>query len=108
MQLRMLDRIADEIEELVIEVEAYLSEGGFRRVRRSTLVHLLKIVPGLTGSIAAVQGAAGTLETAGRIEVNPLAYLAFAHTELRLDNRRLAVPWDQRLLVEAFSPRHDG
>jgi hypothetical protein len=103
MQLRRIDRIAEEVDELVREVEAYLGEAGFRGLRRSALVHLLKIVPGLAGPVSAAQGAAGALERTEHIEIHPLAYLAFARRELHLDARRLAIPWDQHLLVAAFS-----
>jgi hypothetical protein len=100
---REIDRIAEEVEELIEGVEAYLTESGFRRLRRSSLLSLLQAAPGVGGSAAALQGAAGKLERAGHVETKPLAYLAFARTELRLDREDAGRMMPQPLLLETFS-----
>ena len=84
LHFRALDRIAEEIEELTAQVEAYLRESGIRRIRRSGLLRILKVVPGLSGPIEAAQETAAVLATAPDVTGEPLAYLAFARAELRL------------------------
>lgn len=84
LQVRALDRLGEEVVELTAEAEAYLREAGLRRVSRSPLLRMLKVVPGLSGRLSAAQEAAETLQIETHVESEPLAYLAFARAELKL------------------------
>jgi hypothetical protein len=84
LQVRALDRLSDEVVELTAEAEAYLREAGLRRVSRSPLLRMLKVVPGLSGRLSAAHEAAETLQSDTRVDSEALAYLAFARAELEL------------------------
>ena len=60
------------------EATAYLSELGLERISKSSLVRVLKFIPGLGGAIGTAQDLAESLRTSQAIETQPLAYLAFA------------------------------
>lgn len=86
-RFRQVDRFTEEIENLVGEAERYLSEAGLRKIRRTPLLRMLKFAPGLSAPVGATLETAASLETAGDFTREPLAYLAFARVELRLDAR---------------------
>jgi hypothetical protein len=100
---RVVDRTVEEVADLTGEVEAYLREAGIRRLTRSPLVRMLKVVPFLAGPVSGAVEAAQALETAGGLKSEALAYLALARAELGLDARyqatRNGVPF-----VEVFRP----
>lgn len=78
IQMRRVDRIVDEARERVEQARAYLEEAGFRRVRKSSLVQILKFVPLFGGSVGVGQQLAKMQEKHSEFESEPLAYLAFA------------------------------
>ncbi len=101
LQERQLSREAQEIEDLLTQAGAYLGEAGLRRVRRSSLLRVAKVVPGASGPVGGVLETAASLEKGAAIEREPLAYFAFARVELKLDARWTAdVPHP---LVETFA-----
>jgi hypothetical protein len=102
LELRAIERIADYVDQLVPQVRAYLREAGFRRVRRSPLVRMLKFVPFLSGPASALQDTAGSLETATHVEAEPLAYLALARVKLGPEVTYGVAP-GRAPLVEAFA-----
>jgi hypothetical protein len=86
VRFRKAERLGEEIQELTIQVSAYLREAGARRIRKSSLLRLIACLPG--GTVAArTQDFFGSLESARSVESAPLAYLAFARTELQLGTR---------------------
>jgi len=99
---RAVDRLAEQIEEATGEAEQYLKEAGLRRVHRSPLTRILKTVPVASAPAAAAQEVAQSLQTATDLETDPLAYFAFARTELRLVPRYTLSP-RHAALVEAFA-----
>ncbi len=102
LAFRDIDRLGDEIDDLVAQAESYLKESGLRRIRRSPLTRMLKAVPLLTGPVGAAQDLAESLETSAHVAANPLAYFAFAQVELKLDERYHAQP-ESVALLEFFS-----
>lgn len=78
LRFRMLDRIGEEVEERVVEAEAYLEEAGLRRISRSSFVRAFKFVPFLKDPIESAQDLAENMMTKPDFESEPLAYLAFA------------------------------
>jgi hypothetical protein len=86
-RFRQVDRFTEEIDELVGEAERYLGEAGLRQIRRTQLLQVLKFAPGLSAPVGATLDTAASLETASDFAQEPLAYLAFARVELRLDAR---------------------
>jgi len=86
-QLRVVDRLAEEVGELAEQAEAYLREAGIRRITRSSLVRMLKFVPAVAGAASATVETAQALETAGGFQAETLAYLALAHAEMEIEGR---------------------
>lgn len=84
---RAVDRLVEEASEQVKAVEAYLKEAGLRRIKRSPLLSLLKVVPAARAAVDATRDLAGALESDQGVASEPLAYLAFANVELRLAAR---------------------
>jgi hypothetical protein len=105
-QLRAVDRLSEEIEDLVGQAEAYLREAGFRRISRSPLLRLMKFIPGASGPVDAATSSAEALEAARKFESEPLAYFAFAREELKLDGPLRAARLDWPSLVELFDAGH--
>jgi hypothetical protein len=99
---RAVDRLAEEIEELVNEAEEYLKDAGLRRLHRSPLIRILKSVPLLSDPVTAAQETAQSLETSAHVEDHPLAYFAFARAELQLDPHYDGAP-PHEALIEAFA-----
>jgi hypothetical protein len=79
IRMRRLDRIIDDGRERIEQATAYLREAGLRRLTRSTLLSLVKLVPGVAGPVDAARDLAGAVQTQSGFEAEPLAYLAFAH-----------------------------
>jgi uncharacterized protein DUF6236 len=79
LRFRFLNRIEDELEQRCEEAKAYLSELGLKRVGQSSLLRVLKFVPGLKDTIETAQDLAENMRTSQALEAEPLAYLAFAH-----------------------------
>jgi hypothetical protein len=78
-RFRFLNRIEDEMGQRCEEAKAYLSELGLKRVAQSSLLRVLKFVPGLKDTIETAQDLAENMRTSQALEAEPLAYLAFAH-----------------------------
>jgi hypothetical protein len=78
LRSRFMDRIEDEMLERSEEGETYLQELGLRHIGRSSLLRVLKLVPGLKNPIETTQDLAKNLQTSQDLETEPLAYLAFA------------------------------
>jgi hypothetical protein len=78
LRARFMERIEDELLERTEEATAYLKELGLQRISRSSLLRVLKFIPGMEGPIGTGQDLAENLRTSKAIEAQPLAYLAFA------------------------------
>jgi hypothetical protein len=100
LRVRALDRVQSEIDDLVAEAEAYLREGGVRRISRAPFIRVLKATPLAGRAIGAVQETAASLETATRIQTEPLAYFALAQAEIKAGRYRAV---DSTPLIEQFS-----
>jgi hypothetical protein len=77
MRQRMLDRLHEEVEERAGQAEQYLRELPLKRVGRSSLLKLMKVVPLVEG----IQDSAESLRSHPEFEREPLAYLAFARAQ---------------------------
>jgi hypothetical protein len=90
LQVRMLDRVRSEVDDLVAVAEAYLQESGVRRIARAPLIRMLKAAPVAGRAADALQDTAASLETATRLQNEPLAYLALARAEMNAGRYRAA------------------
>lgn len=75
---RRIDRLAEEVDERVEQVSAYLAESGVRRVGRSSLLRWLRFIPGASTPIRNAQDLAEANLQQSHLREEPLAYLAFA------------------------------
>jgi hypothetical protein len=104
LRSRFMDRIEDEILQRSEEAEAYLNEQGFERVSRSSLLRVLKFIPGLKDPIENAQDIAENLRTSQGFEAEPLAYLAFARVAFGSPTQTYRVdPATGVPLIEAFA-----
>lgn len=104
LRFRFMDRIEDELLQRSEEAEAYLNEQGFERVSRSSLLRVLKFIPGLKDPIENTQDIAENLRTSQGFEAEPLAYLAFARVAFGPPTQTYRVdPATGTPLVEAFA-----
>jgi hypothetical protein len=78
LRARFMERIEDELLERTEEATAYLKELGLQRISKSSLIRVLKFIPGLVTPIGVAQDLVESLRTSQGIEAQPLAYLAFA------------------------------
>ena len=78
LRARFMERIEDEVEERTAEATAYLKEQGLQRISKSSLLRVLKFIPGMGSPIGTALDLAESLRTSQDIEARPLAYLAFA------------------------------
>jgi hypothetical protein len=102
LRYRMLDRLAEEVEERVREAEAYLREAQIRRISRSSLLRVSRLIPGAGDYTGRAQDVAGSLQKHADFESQPLAYLAFARTTFRARQTFEIDPWTGRLLADAM------
>ena len=79
LRARRLDRLEAELEDRIVEAEAYLREEGVRRLGRSSLLKVFKFLPLLKDTVEASQDFALSLSNTPEFEAKPLAYLAFAN-----------------------------
>jgi hypothetical protein len=106
LRSRFMDRIEDELLQRVEEAEAYLHELGLQRVSRSSMLRVLKFIPGLSAPIGTAQDLAENLRTSQDLPAQPLAYLAFAHaTFAPLQNYKID-PTSGVPLIEAIQGSH--
>jgi hypothetical protein len=77
MRRRTLDRLHEEVEERVEQAEQYLKELPLKRVGRSSLLKLMKVIPLVEG----IQDSAESMRSHPDFEREPLAYLAFARAQ---------------------------
>jgi hypothetical protein len=104
LRFRFMDRIEDELLQRSEEAEAYLNEQGFERISRSSLLRVLKFIPGLKDPIENAQDLAENLQTSQDFEAEPLAYLAFARVAFGPPAQAYRVdPGTGMPLVEAFA-----
>jgi hypothetical protein len=104
LRFRFMDRIEDELLQRSEEAEAYLNEQGFERISRSSLLRVLKFIPGLKDPIENAQDIAENLRTTQGFEAEPLAYLAFARVAFGPPTQTYRVdPGTGMPLVEAFA-----
>jgi len=104
LRFRFMDRIEDELLQRCEEAEAYLQELGLERISRSSLLRVLKFIPGLKGPIDTAQDLAENLRTSQGLDAEPLAYLAFAHVTFTPPVQTYRVdPTTGIPLIEAFS-----
>lgn len=104
LRFRFMDRIEDELLQRSEEAEAYLNEQGFRHVSRSSLLRVLKFIPGLKDPIENAQDLAENLQTSQSLTAEPLAYLAFARAAFGPQEQSYRVnPITGRPLVEAYA-----
>jgi Family of unknown function (DUF6236) len=104
LRFRFMDRIEDELLQRSEEAEAYLNEQGFERISRSSLLRVLKFIPGLKDPIENTQDIAENLRTSQGFETEPLAYLAFARVAFGPPTQTYRVdPTTGIPLVEAFA-----
>lgn len=102
---RALGNLEYEVEERCRQLAAYLEEAGVRRVVRSRLVSLLKLVPGLKDSVDTVQDLLAGQQRDDSILYEPLAYLAFATSEMFLAPKYEIDPLRGTPLLTAMSRR---
>lgn len=100
---RAMDVLEDEVQERVEQVSAYISESPVRRVIRSPLVSLLKLVPGLKDPIEVGQGLLTGEHPHDADMREPLAYLAFANADFAPVQRYEIDPASGRSLLSAMS-----
>jgi len=104
LRFRFMDRIEDELLERSAEAEAYLSEQGFERISRSSLLRVLKYVPVLRDFVETTQDLAENQRSHQGFEAEPLAYLAFARVAFAPPVQTYRVdPGTGIPLVEVFS-----
>jgi len=103
MQQRLYDRIVDEFGQRLTQAAAYLRETGVRKVKKSTMLRILKAVPLLSNPVGALQDIADSMISNPEFETQPLAYLAFASHELRLLTTYEIDPWTGMPLVQAMA-----
>jgi hypothetical protein len=104
LRSRFMDRIEDELLQRSEQAEAYLRELGLERINRSSLLRVLKFVPGLKDPIENVQDLAENLRTSQGLEAESLAYLAFARVTFTPSTQRYRVdPTTGVPLMEAFA-----
>lgn len=103
LRYRMLDRLAEEVEDRVGAAEAYLRESKFRRVSRSSLLRVSTLIPGVGDYAGKVQDVAGSLQTNAGFESQPLAYLAFARTTFQARQTFKIDPWTGHPLAYAMN-----
>lgn len=78
IRVRTVDRIVDEARYRIEQAKAYMQEAGFRRIKNSTVLKLLKVVPGIGDPIGKVLEISDAMLRQPDFESEPLAYLAFA------------------------------
>lgn len=78
IRIRTVDRIVDEARFRIEEAKAYMQEAGFRRIKNSTVLKLLKVVPVIGDPIGKAQEISDAMLRQPQFESEPLAYLAFA------------------------------
>jgi hypothetical protein len=104
LRFRFIDRIEDELLQRSEEAEAYLNEQRFERISRSSLLRVLKFIPGLQDPIENTQDIGENLRTSQGFEAEPLAYLAFARVAFGPPTQTYRVdPGTGMPLVEAFA-----
>jgi hypothetical protein len=81
MQQRQIDRLTDELTQMVGQAEAYLNETFQRRIAGSRVLRWAKYLPVVSHAADATRDVADSLVTQADFRMEPLAYLAFAHTE---------------------------
>lgn len=106
LRFRLLDRVRDELEDQIAEAEAHLRELPLKAVSRSSLLKILKFIPGLKDPIENLQDLAGSARSNPNFSVEPLAYLAFARTTFAPAPRFKPSPTEGIPLVEAVSGMH--
>ncbi|WP_146072424.1 hypothetical protein [Arthrobacter sp. Y81] len=102
-RLRAMDELEDEVRERVEQTSAYLRESPVRRVIRSPLVSIFKIVPGLKDPIEVGQGLLTGDQPNDAVVREPLAYLAFANAAFAPVQRYETDPFTGRPLLSAIT-----
>jgi hypothetical protein len=86
----------DEARYRIEQAKAYMQEAGFRRIKNSTVLTLLKVVPGIGDPIDRVQEISEAMLTQPEFESEPLAYLAFASETFTREYRCVVELVDER------------
>jgi hypothetical protein len=102
LRARFMERIEDEVAERTNDAAAYLRELGLQRIGRSSLLRVLKFIPGVEGPIGTAQELAENLRTDHGIESHPLAYLAFARAAFAPSQNYRIDPLTGMPLIEAI------
>jgi hypothetical protein len=114
IRIRTVDSIVDEAQSRIEQAKAYMAEAGLRRIKDSTVLTLLKVVPGIGDPIGKAQDISGALLTQPGFESEPLAYLAFASEAFAPGSSYLIDLADSRPLAQiveeslADSPGYSG
>jgi hypothetical protein len=99
---RFMDRIDDEVNQRTEEAVRYLRSSGVRRISQSSLLRVLKFIPGLKDPIETAQELAQNLRRDAALETAPLAYLAFARATFAREQEYRVDPMTGRPLLESI------